>query len=209
MMKFGHRNNTYKKILLILLIAIISTNAISGSFGNALSNSTTAQKSSTVMSTFTSGKVRTYYIAADEVPWNYVPSGKNLITGKPFNENTSVYTVNGPHRIGPTYIKALYREYTDNTFTHLKPILPRWQHLGILGPVIHAEVGDTIKVVFKNNAHIPYSMHSHGLFYEKSSEGAHYNDGINATQKPGDEVTTRKNVYIYLGSSTKSRSRSR
>ncbi|HEY6535343.1 MAG TPA: multicopper oxidase domain-containing protein [Candidatus Nitrosocosmicus sp.] len=35
----------------------------------------------------------------------------------------------------------------------------------MLGPVIHAEVGDTIKMVFKNNAHIPYSMHPHGLFY--------------------------------------------
>ena len=65
------------------------------------------------------------------------------------------------------YIKALYREYTDGTFTHLKQIPPQWQHLGILGPVIHAEVGDTIKVVFKNNAHIPYSMHPHGVLLFK------------------------------------------
>jgi FtsP/CotA-like multicopper oxidase with cupredoxin domain len=123
--------------------------------------------------------------------------GKNLITGKPFNENTSVYTVNGPHRIGPTYIKALYREYTDNAFTHLKPILPRWQHLGILGPVINAEVGDTIKIVFKNNAHIPYSMHPHGLLYEKSLEGAPYNDGINITKKSGDIVQPGK-TFTYI-----------
>src|SRR5579864_5778445 len=28
-------------------------------------------------------RVRTYYIAADEVLWNYVPSGTNLITKSP------------------------------------------------------------------------------------------------------------------------------
>jgi hephaestin len=27
------------------------------------------------------GKTRTYFIAADEVQWDYAPSGKNLITG--------------------------------------------------------------------------------------------------------------------------------
>ena len=73
------------------------------------------------MSTYTSGKVSTYYIAADVLSWNYVPSGKNLITGKPFNKDTSIYTVNAPNRIDPIYIKALYREYTYNRFTCLSP----------------------------------------------------------------------------------------
>jgi hypothetical protein len=29
-------------------------------------------------------QVRTYYIAADEVPWDYVPGGVDGIMGKPF-----------------------------------------------------------------------------------------------------------------------------
>ena len=82
------------------------------------------------------------------------------------SENTS------SDRIGSTYIKALYREYTDDTFSELKPRISEWQHLGTLGPMIHAEVCDTIKVVFKNNsAELDYSVHPHGVFYDKDSEG--------------------------------------
>ena len=206
---YFHFNLNHKKAIALLLVSIITINALSLSFEKTFPNFAVAQKSSISNSTLTSGKVRTYYIAADEIPWNYAPSGKNFITGKPFDDNASVYVKNGPDRIGSTYIKALYREYTDGTFTHLKPRPPQWQHLGILGPVIHAEVGDTIKVVFKNNAHIHYSMHPHGLLYSKSSEGAPYNDGVNATQKPGDTDTAWKNIYIYLACSRKSRSRSK
>jgi hephaestin len=53
--------------------------------------------------------------------------------------------------------------------------------------VIHAEVGDDIKVVFKNNTTIAASVHPHGVFYAKDgSEGAPYNDGLPA--KLGDAV---------------------
>lgn len=52
-------------------------------------------------------------------------------------------------QIGTTYKKSLCIEYTDATFTVKKPREAKWQHLGFLGPMIQAEVGDTIKVVFK------------------------------------------------------------
>ena len=68
----------------------------------------------------------------------------------------------------------IYREYTDETLTHRSPIASDWQHLGVLGPVIHAEVGDTIRFVFKNNTPFPASVHPDGVFYAKSSEGAPY-----------------------------------
>jgi hypothetical protein len=32
----------------------------------------------------------TYYIAADEVAWDYVPSGRNQLTGKPFGADANV-----------------------------------------------------------------------------------------------------------------------
>ena len=48
------------------------------------------------------------------------------------------------------------------------------------GPVIRAEVGDTILVIFYNRASQPFSIQPHGVFYEKDSEGTVYNDGEQA-----------------------------
>ncbi|MDE1769642.1 MAG: multicopper oxidase domain-containing protein [Thaumarchaeota archaeon] len=143
------------------------------------------------------GQTRTYYIAADEVKWDFAPTGINQITGKPFDGHDKLYVENTQDRIGKVYLKAQYREYTDDTFTTLKPISDKWKHLGILGPVIHAEVGDTIKVIFKNNARYPYSIHPHGVFYQKDSEGALYNDGVQNSDKGGDAVPPGGN-YTYI-----------
>jgi hephaestin len=101
---------------------------------------------------------------------------------------SSKYTVRGTDRIGSTYIKSLYREYTDASFTTLKPRPPEWQHLGMLGPVIRGVVGDKIKVVFKNNLDRGASIHVHGVFYTKANEGAPYNDGTTAGDKADDAV---------------------
>ena len=132
--------------------------------------------------------VHTYYIAADEVTWDYAPHGHNLV-GLP-----------GPEYEGPTagtkFRKAVYREYTDATFSTLKPRPQQWEHLGILGPLIRAEVGDVIKVVFKNNAKIFGGMHSHGLAYGKDSEGAVYQDGVMPEQKKGYVVPPGQ-VFTY------------
>jgi FtsP/CotA-like multicopper oxidase with cupredoxin domain len=136
------------------------------------------------------GQTRTYYIAADEVNWDYAPSGSNQITGQPFGDVENTYLQNGPKRIGKVYIKAQYREFTDGTFTTRKPKPAKWQHTGILGPVIQAEVGDTIQVVFKNNTRFPQSMHPHGVFYLKNSEGSPYNDGTSGADKADDAVPT-------------------
>lgn len=134
------------------------------------------------------GKTHPHYIAADEVEWDYLPGGIDHMTGKPPAHMAKVFTERGPNRIGTVYRKAIYREYTDATFTQLKPRPPEWQHAGILGPILRAEVGDTIKVHFKNNATRPYSMHPHGVFYLKDSEGALYEDGLTLDQKRGASV---------------------
>ncbi len=143
-----------------------------------------------------SGKVRTYYIAADEVEWNYAPSGMNKMMGMKFSGYPNVFFEKGPHRIGVAYRKAIYREYADETFTTLKPRTPEWEHAGILGPIIRAEVGDTIRVVFKNNATHPASIHSHGVFYNKDSEGASYDDGTTGNDKADDDVQPGK-THLY------------
>jgi Multicopper oxidase len=140
-------------------------------------------------------KTRTYYVAADEVNWDYAPSGRDEAMGHPFDELQKVYTESGPHRIGRVYKKAIYREYTDGSFSTLKARVPEDEYLGLLGPVLRGEVGDTIKIVFKNNASHPFSMHPHGVAYQKDSEGADYNDGTAGSNKadggvpPGDTHT--------------------
>jgi hephaestin len=142
------------------------------------------------------GRDRRYFIAADTVDWNYVPSGRNLITGKPFTEAEDVFVENKPDRIGPVYEKSIYREYTDGTFTTLKPRPERWQHLGTLGPVVEAEVGDTIEVTFRNNTPLLASIHAHGVFYRKDSEGAPYADGTSGADTADDAVPTG-GTHVY------------
>src|SRR6185503_18426748 len=136
------------------------------------------------------GKTRMYYVAADEVEWDYAPSGTNQAEGRPFDDVEKKWTEAGKASLGRKAKKALYREYTDDSFKELKPRTAEWEHLGFLGPLIRAEVGDTIKVVFRNNAKFKASMHPHGVFYNKDSEGALYNDGTNGVDKADDGVAT-------------------
>jgi FtsP/CotA-like multicopper oxidase with cupredoxin domain len=133
-------------------------------------------------------QIRTYYVAAIEVDWDYAPTGINQISGKAFDPTGNVFVQSGKQRIGKVYRKAVYREYTDATFTTPKARGPRWEHLGVLGPIIRGEVGDTINVVLKNMASFPVSIHPHGVRYAKSSEGAGYNDGTSGADKADDAI---------------------
>jgi FtsP/CotA-like multicopper oxidase with cupredoxin domain len=163
-----------------LLFALIAASAF------AASNSTRSP----------AGQTRTYYIAADEVIWDYAPGGVNQITGKPFGDAESFWVATGPRQVGKVVKKALYREYTDGTFTQLKPRPNEWEHLGFLGPLLRAEVGDTIRITFKNNLEFPVSMHPHGVLYLKDSEGAVYHDGLgdksNQAVQPG-----ATHIYVW------------
>ena len=76
------------------------------------------------------------------------------------------FTAGGDDRIGRKYKKVVYREYTDAQFKKQKRTAAD-KHLGVLGPILRAEVGDTMEVVFKNTASsgMKFSMHPHGLYY--------------------------------------------
>jgi FtsP/CotA-like multicopper oxidase with cupredoxin domain len=134
------------------------------------------------------GRTRTYYIAADEVSWDYAPGQRDEIAGRPFADS-AFFAKGAPRVVSTAYRKVLYREYTDSTFRTLRPRPPEWEHLGFLGPIMHAEVGDTIRVTFRNNGHRPFSMHPHGVFYAKSSEGSPYNDGTAGAGIAGAGIT--------------------
>ncbi|KAL7871849.1 hypothetical protein SRHO_G00068320 [Serrasalmus rhombeus] len=133
------------------------------------------------------GVNRTFYIGIREEIWDYCPGGLNRVNGKTAveDEHASVFLQQGPHRIGHVYKKAMYRQYTDKSYTQEIP-KPAW--LGYLGPLIRAEVGDVIVIHLKNFASRRYSMHPHGVFYDKNSEGALYPDGTSGEQKQDDGI---------------------
>ncbi len=108
------------------------------------------------------GVTRHYYIAAEDVTWDYAPSGLNLIEGRPIPQPWAKQT---------KWPKIRYIEYTDATFKVRKP-QPEW--LGIMGPVIRGEVGDEIVVDFLNRSRSSHGIHPHGLRYDKDNEGAYY-----------------------------------
>jgi manganese oxidase len=125
-----------------------------------------------------SATTRHYYIAAEDVTWDYAPSGHNLLNGNPIPQ---------PWSLKVRWPKSRFIEYTDNTFTIKKP-QPDW--LGILGPVIRAEVGDEIVVDFLNRGQTSHGMHPHGLHYDKNNEGALYLPvGKGAQVRPGGRFT--------------------
>ncbi|XP_059142420.1 hephaestin-like [Physella acuta] len=129
------------------------------------------------------GTLREYYISADEVLWEYAPRSTSVITGAALNETeASIFYKNDENFIGTVYKKAVFTEYTNAKFTHAKP-----RDSDLLGPAIKAEVGDTVKVTFKNNASRPYSMHSHGVLTSQQNSGMDY--GRATRVKPGQTVT--------------------
>ncbi|HEX5519809.1 MAG TPA: hypothetical protein VFX18_05160, partial [Candidatus Nitrosocosmicus sp.] len=107
-----------KKVYSLLLLVIISTSVMVVSFDKTLSSlistrvsgqkalqshsnspSSTSNSTNTTTTITTSGKLRIYYIAADEVQWDYAPFGKNMITGKPFDKTANVFVQNSSDRI--------------------------------------------------------------------------------------------------------------
>ncbi|KAJ7320085.1 hypothetical protein JRQ81_019596 [Phrynocephalus forsythii] len=131
------------------------------------------------------GQKRRYFIAAERILWDYGPSGVDKETGKALNatgSDSSLFFTRGEDRVGGQYWKACYVSYTDGTFTRKQEAPEAAVHLGLLGPVIKAEVGDTIMVTFANKADKNYSMMPHGVAFSKASEGALYVDGH---EKPG------------------------
>lgn len=141
---------------------------------------------------------RTYYVAAEELEWDYAPSGRNLIADADWNDVQRPFVTAGDMHVGRLARKAIYREYTDSSFATPKPRPAEWEHLGIMGPLLRGVVGDTIRVVFFNRATFPASMHPHGVFYLKDSEGAPYADGTDAAAKLDDGVAPgAQHTYVW------------
>ena len=125
------------------------------------------------------GTIRQYYIAAEDGTWDFAPSGKSLVHCHPGDAPCDIPE---PWTNSHVFPATRYIQYTDASFTEKVP-QPEW--LGILGPIIRAEVGDTVRVHFCNHAPSgAYGIHPHGFRYTKDNEGAHYT-GAEAGTPPG------------------------
>jgi FtsP/CotA-like multicopper oxidase with cupredoxin domain len=122
---------------------------------------------------------RHYYVQAEDVVWDFAPTNQNLVHGG---------LIPDPWTNSHVFPKVRYIEYTDPSFATRKP-QPNW--LGVLGPIIRAEVGDKVVVHFRNRAFTAggkYGMHPHGFRYTKDNEGAHYIPaGAGAEVAPGGQ----------------------
>lgn len=139
-----------------------------------------------------SGNVRRYYVAAEQVTWDYAPTGWDNALGVPleYSPRARYSGIIGSGSLGTKWQKALYRGYTDASFSHLST-QPTWN--GNNGPILRAEVGDMIEIMFVNKLpNIYASMHSMGLAYNKDNEGSLYPNnsqpGQNVVVAPGNSV---------------------
>lgn len=134
-----------------------------------------------------SGRVREFWVQADSFAHNAVANGRDGMTGMAFTAGQTTYQAIG------------YRAYTANWGRPLPAdhgphgIGP---NSGIPGPVLRAEVGDVIKVHFRNNdAHYkwPHSMHPHGVHYNPAGDGGWMADD---PKRPGTAVPYQ-GTYTY------------
>ncbi len=131
-------------------------------------------------------RTRHYYVTAEDVVWDFAPSGQNLIHCL----DSAPCPIPEPWTNSHIFNKVRFIEYTDGSFRVKKP-QPEW--LGVLGPIIRAEEGDTVLVHFCNRTTSldpatgeprRLGMHPHGFRYTKDNEGAHYT-GVQNRQPPG------------------------
>ncbi|NXX70111.1 HEPH protein, partial [Spizella passerina] len=151
--------------------------------------------------------VRTFYIAAEELLWDYAPDrswererhnhsaqsgdehlgilGKDLCTGFTFPS----YRNGGGALKLQNWGCLLLTSATLDTASR-QP----WEveeHFALSSPFLWAEVGDIVNVVFKNNASRPYSIHAHGVLEQQA--------GHPQVANPGDIVTYRWEVPERAG----------
>ena len=96
---------------------------------------------------------REYWIQAETVNWDIVPNKRDEMMGK---------KVKGKSK----FQAYAYRGYTAGFAEPLGPAT-------IPGPLIEANVGDTIVVHFRNEIKAPMTVHPHGVQYSSDMDGAY------------------------------------
>jgi FtsP/CotA-like multicopper oxidase with cupredoxin domain len=156
------------------------------------------------------GRIREYFIQAEVGNWSYLTGPAGALPDAPESAadgaepcGTLDYArLNDEHKGKFTYTKARFVRYTDNSFTTrwVPPTADeaaRWAHLALLGPLLRGEVGDTLRVTFRNAAPVPFSLHPHGVVYPKGGEGAPYEDATVDARDKGDDKVEPNQMWTY------------
>ncbi|KAI8145287.1 Cupredoxin, partial [Fennellomyces sp. T-0311] len=101
--------------------------------------------------------LRHYYITAEEIEWDYAPTGRDNLRDLSLEEGPAArYCSRNSSRIGRVYTKVMFRRYLDPDFQRVAPHDPV---LGFIGPILRGEAGDQFRIHFWNRASRPYSFH--------------------------------------------------
>jgi plastocyanin len=129
-------------------------------------------------------RLREYWLQADSFWHNAVPNGTDHMMNVDYPANQVSFWAIG------------FRAYTPAWRTPLHGDTETGANTGIPGPTIRAEVGDTVRIHFRNNdSHykFPHSLHAHGLRYAAESDGAYI---ATEPHRPGTAVTYG-HTYTY------------
>jgi hypothetical protein len=105
------------------------------------------------------------------------------------NSRANGATVTGT--LGRLSWTARYWQYPNENFNYNEAVRTHpapFEHLGILGPLIRAEVGDKIVVVFYNNLTFNASFTPQGLLLQNGDDGFGV-DGTGRVVAPGSKYT--------------------
>ncbi|NXR88110.1 HPHL1 protein, partial [Hypocryptadius cinnamomeus] len=92
------------------------------------------------------GALRLYYIAAEELEWDYASNKSSA---------PKVYNIS-------SYEESCTAGCECPLLASQPSGIP-WEQQQTEGPLLHAEVGDSVLIVFKNKASRPYSISAHGI----------------------------------------------
>jgi FtsP/CotA-like multicopper oxidase with cupredoxin domain len=126
-----------------------------------------------------SGRVREYWLQAGTYAHNVAPNGRDGMTGMKFTADQTTYQAIGYRAYTPKWGSPLPADHGPNGIG---------ANSGVPGPVLRAEVGDVIRVHFRNNdAHYkwPHSIHPHGVRYTPDNDGGWMADDA---KRPGTAV---------------------
>ncbi|NWH78139.1 HPHL1 protein, partial [Piaya cayana] len=96
------------------------------------------------------GTMRIYYVAAEEVEWDYASNKSSA---------PKIYNISSNEERYPKYTCGHGTRMVEGELQKLINGVSCFY----LGPLLHAEVGDSVLVVFKNKASRPYSISAHGI----------------------------------------------
>src|SRR4051812_38071664 len=113
--------------------------------GAAGAAATASAAGTTELAAFTvNGPAREYWITAEPVEWDIVPTGRDQMMNMPIKGKTK-------------FTAWAYRAWSPN---FKKPLGPA----KVPGPLLEVSVGETLIVHFRNKLKSPVTMHPHGIW---------------------------------------------